>query len=219
MMDTIMRQSFFKHTVSAFVILILLLSPLSVGAQSGYEQRLERREKVWQKLIPNLYMLQYGGGIATVSAGLGWDYGRARQWETHILFGFVPKRYSHSHYWTFNIRQTYTPWSIPIKNIVSYRPLTASLLVNSILHNDFWMSEPDRYPHGYYGFSSRMRFHIAVGQRWTFAIPRDKRLISSQLSVYYELSTCDLYVRQKFLNSAIPFKDILSLGFGIIFTI
>ena len=64
-----------------------------------------------------------------------------------------------------------------------------------------------------------MRFHLAVGQRWTFAIPRDKRLISSKLSVYYELSTCDLYVRQKFLNSEIPLSDILSLGFGVIFTI
>lgn len=214
-----MRQSFFKSTISGFIILALILLPLSSSARSKYEQRLERREKMWQKLIPNLYMMQYGGGIANISAGFGWDYGRSNQWETHILLGFVPKKDSHSHYWTFNLRQSYIPWSIPIKQIIQFKPITTSLLVNSILHNDFWMSEPDRYPHGYYGFSSRMRFHLAVGQRWTFVIPRNKRLISSQLSLYYELSTCDLYVRQKFLNSTIPLKDILSLGFGFIFTI
>lgn len=215
----IMRQSIFKFTVTAVIMLSLCFIPVAATAQSKYEQRLERRAEMWKKLIPDLYMIQYGGGIATVSTGIGWDYGRSKQWETHILLGFVPKKYSHSHYWTFNLRESYTPWRIPVKQIVQFKPLTVSLLINSILHGDFWMSEPDRYPHGYYGFSSRMRFHLAVGQRWTFAIPRDKRLISSKLSVYYELSTCDLYVRQKFLNSEIPLSDILSLGFGVIFTI
>jgi len=208
-----------KLLFATFTLLALAITPLCAYAQSKYEQRLERREKTWQKLIPDLYVLQYGGGISSISAGVGWDYGKSKQWETHILFGFVPRKQSHSHYWTFNLRETYTPWGIQIGRITKYKPLSVSLLVNSILHGDFWMSEPDRYPHGYYGFSSRMRFHLSVGQRWSFAIPRDKRLLPSQLSLYYEVSTCDLYVRQKFLNSSIPIKDILSLGFGVIFTI
>ena len=40
-----------------------------------YEQRLEQRLNNWKRLIPNLMSLQYAGGIGTVSAGVGWDYG------------------------------------------------------------------------------------------------------------------------------------------------
>lgn len=214
-----MKLSNSKIIFAAVAALSLFIAPYTAYSQSKYEQRLERREKVWQKLIPDLYILQCGGGISTVSTGVGWDYGKSKQWETHILFGFVPRKHSHSHYWTFNLRETYTPWCLHLSPAIKYKPLSVGLLVNSILHSDFWMSEPERYPRGYYGFSSRMRFHFAVGQRWIFAIPRDKRFISSQLSLYYELSTCDLYVRQKCLNSSVPFKDILSLGFGVIFTI
>ena len=39
--------------------------------------------------------------------------------------------------------------------------------------------------------------------------------MSSRLSVYYEVSTCDLYVRQKMLNKDIPLKDIITLGVGL----
>lgn len=99
------------------------------------------------------------------------------------------------------------------------RPLTVSLSLNSIIHGDFWASEPDRYPHGYYGFSSRLRFHLGVGQRFSFDIPRSLRFLSSSISVYYELSTCDLYVRQKILNSSIPLRDILVLGIGAVWAI
>lgn len=94
-----------------------------------------------------------------------------------------------------------------------------SLSVNSILHSDFWTSEPDRYPSGYYGFSSRIRFHLGIGQRFTYNIPLERRYLGRQISVYYEISTCDLYVRQKMLNGSIPLKDIIILGAGIIYTI
>ncbi len=218
-MATNMKSSIFKISIISAIAVAALLLPATAAAQSKYERRIERREIFWQKLLPDMYMLQYAGGLATVSAGIGWDYGRSDQWETHILFGYIPHRYNHPHYFTFNIRQAYIPWKIGIAQSVRFKPLSVALSVNSILHGDFWMSEPDRYPHGYYGFSSRMRFHLAFGQRWTFTIPRDKRVMSSQLSVYYEISTCDLYVRQKVLNSTIPFKDILSLGFGVIFEI
>jgi hypothetical protein len=60
-----------------------------------------------------------------------------------------------------------------------------------------------------------VRFHLGVGQRFTFIVPEQKRFMSSRLSVYYEVSTCDLYVRQKMLNKDIPLKDIITLGVGL----
>ena len=181
----------------------------------AYHSRLVRRAERWNKLIPNIFTLQFAGGIGMFSAGIGWDYGRSDQWETHLLVGFTPKRYNYQTYWTLTLREVYNPWKIRLGRHWSMKPLSVNLALNSILHNDFWMSEPDRYPHGYYGFSSRMRFHLGLGQRFTFAIPEHKRWISSSLSVYYEVSTCDLYVRQKILNKKIPLKDIITLAVGL----
>ena len=39
------------------------------------------------------------------------------------------------------------------------------------------------------------------------------------MSLYYEVSSCDLYIRQKFMSSSIPLKDILCLGIGWQYTI
>ncbi len=153
------------------------------------------------------------------SAGIGWDYGSSDQWETHLLLGFTPKRYNYQTYWTLTLREYYNPWKINIGQHFSLKPLSVNLSINSILHKDFWMSEPDRYPHGYYGFSSRMRFQLGVGQRFTFNIPEYRRFLSSSISFYYEVSTCDLYLRQKFLNKSIPLKDIFTIGVGMLYKI
>ena len=188
----------------------------------AYYRRLQKRQEHWDKLIPNLFTLQYAGDIGLISAGLGWDYGRSNQWETHLLVGFLPKRFQYHHYWTLTLRQTYAPWNLHftcLNQRWSVKPLFVNLSLNSILHGAFWTSEPDRYPHGYYGFSSRLRFHLGIGQRFSFHIPEQKRFLSRKVSVYYEISTCDLYVRQKAISHSIPLKDILAIGVGVIYTI
>lgn len=184
-----------------------------------YERRLAKREMMWKRLLPNLFTLQYAGGIGMFSTGFGWDYGRSQQWETHMLIGFVPKRYEYPAYATFTLRETYVPWKVRINGCWSVKPFTVSLSLNSIFSGDFWTSEPERYPKGYYGFSSRLRFHLGFGQRVTFTVPEGKRRLGQQFTLYYEISTCDLYVRQKILSSKVPLKDIIILGIGVIYTI
>lgn len=185
---------------------------------TAYQKRLERRKLGWEKLIPDLTIIQYAGDIGMISLGLGWDYGKSQQWETHILFGYLPKRYKYNHYWTFTLRETYLPWDITMKRW-HIKPLSVSLAVNSILHEDFWTSQPDRYPSGYYEFSTKLRFHIGIGQRFSYDIPEKKRFMSRRISFYYEISTCDLYIYEKIKSSSIPLKDILILGAGLIYTI
>ncbi len=197
--------------------LVLLLCALPLCAEQfdslcAYEQRLQKRQTAWSRLLPDMYVVQYAGDFGMISAGMGWSYGH-NHWETHFLVGYLPPKYGHSHYWTTTLRQLYLPWSLQRDgSSFSFRPLTVSLSLNSIIHGDFWMSEPDR-------FSSRMRFHLGLGQRFTFDIPRSRRFLSSSISLYYELSTCDLYVRQKILNSSIPLRDILVLGIGAVWKI
>lgn len=187
---------------------------------SKYEQRLTRGKEFWERLAPNLYSVQFAGGMGMFSVGMGWDYGSSDQWETHLSVGFLPNRYGNPVYWTATLKENYMPWRVGLGNSpLELRPFCVALGLNSILHGDFWTSEPDRYPGGYYGFSSRLRFILGVGQRLTVNIPYERRRLGRQLSVYYEVSTCDLYVRQKILCSSIPLKDIITLGIGVIYTI
>lgn len=148
--------------------------------------------------------------------GPGWDYGRHNQWETDMLFGILPKYESRKAKLTFTLKQNYIPWDLRIKESpFSINPLTCGMYVNTVFGDDFWVNEPDRYPKGYYGFSSKIRFHVFLGQRVTFNIDRRHRFMAKQISLFYEISTCDLYVISAFTNKYLKPKDYLSLSFGI----
>ena len=154
------------------------------------------------------------------SAGIGWDYGRDNKFETHLMIGFLPKRYNSSAYATLTLREEYLPWRIRIASTpFEVRPLSVSLAMNTIFSSDFWTSEPDRYPNGYYAFSSRVRFHLGIGSRLTFRIPERRRYVVKHISLYYVVSVCDLYLRQKIVDSAVPTGDIFTIGIGAILTI
>ena len=86
---------------------------------------------------------------------------------------------------------------------------------NTVFGNEFWIHEPERYPKGYYGFSSKVRIHVFLGQRLTYNIPPRWRLGARAVTFYYEISTCDLYVVSAFTNKYLKPKDYLSLSFGL----
>ena len=95
--------------------------------------------------------------MGLLSWGIGWDYGKRGQWETDLLLGFIP-RYSSKHFkMTMTLKQNYIPWSIWLGKDFSLEPLTTGIYFNTVFSDDFWTSEPERYPRGYYGFSTRIR--------------------------------------------------------------
>lgn len=203
---------------------LLLGASLNAAAKtqesvSAYEHRMALRVERWNRLIPRIALLQYAGGMGTVSTGPGWSYARDHCLETHLLLGFIPKRYNRHAYWTLTARELWMPWRLHIpKTNFEVRPLTVSLSVNSILHEDFWNSQPDRYPSGYYSISTRLRFLLGLGQRFSYNIPESRRVWGRRFSFYYEVSICDLYVRQSILYKGIPFHDLLTIGVGFIHT-
>lgn len=184
-----------------------------------YERRVDRMKRGWSNIVPNLSTLQYAGDIGMVSLGVGWDYGRRNEWETYLMFGYVPKNETPKAFVTMTLKEVYTPWTIRKGKHWGFSPLFLTLMVNTTLNGEFWTSEPDRYPKGYYGFSNKVRFHIGVGQKLRLFDIQKKSRWCKDMALYYEISTCDLYVRQKFLNKYIPLKDIFVLGVGIQYTI
>ena len=148
------------------------------------------------------------------SFGGGWDYYRGH-WETDFLVGFVPSDgYGDAHA-TFTLKQNYYPWNIDVKGTrFSFEPLACGVYVNTIFGEDFWTRQPDKYPDGYYWFSTRIRTHIFLGERATIKLDPWKLPIHS-VTLFYELSTCDLYLINAIKNSALKPSDYLSLSFGV----
>ncbi len=183
--------------------------------ESHYDKRVHRYRKHWDALIPTQFVIQNAGNMGLLSAGLGWNYGKRGKWETHLLFGFIPKHKSPRAKMTMTIKENFIPWSIDLKRGWRFEPLSTSFYVNTVFGGEFWKSQPDRYPDGYYFMSTKLHLNVALGQQFTFEIPREKRKGSKSITLFYEISTCDLYIRSKFLDHSVPWKDILGLSLGV----
>lgn len=82
--------------------------------RTGYDNRVHRFRKNWERIIPTHAKIQYAGNMGLLSFGTGWDYGKRNQWETDILLGFIPKYSSKKTKVTMTLKQNYMPWSINI---------------------------------------------------------------------------------------------------------
>ena len=71
--------------LNRFVISVVMLTcSLHVMAgdsldteKSKFEQRLERKQNAWLSLIPTHFVIQNAGNMGTLSAGIGWSYGKS----------------------------------------------------------------------------------------------------------------------------------------------
>ena len=80
-----------------------------------YDKRVHHYRQNWESLIPTQLILQTCGNMGLFSVGVGWDYGKRGQWETQLLFGYIPKYSSHSVKMTITLKENYIPWSINLK--------------------------------------------------------------------------------------------------------
>lgn len=195
--------------------ILLFLFSTNVMAQSKYEKRVESYKSQWDKLTPRYVKIQYAGGMGLISIGTGWDYGKNKQWETDLLFGYLPRYSTKKSKITFTLKQNFIPWSKRLNKNFSLEPLATGLYVNTIFDGEFWVNEPDKYPNGYYSFSTKMRFNIYIGQRITFHIPSEKRFFTKSITAFYEISSNDLYIASAFTNSYLKPTDYLRLSFGL----
>lgn len=182
---------------------------------SRYDKNRQRLMKRWKRLIPTQASLQYAGSIGLMSVGWGWHYGKGQHWETDMLIGVVPRYHTEKFHTTFTIKQRYVPWHCMVSHRWTIEPLTAGVFFNTISGDDFWRSLPDKYPKHYYGFSTKVRANIFLGQRLRYNIPRSKRLAHQAVSFYYELSSCDLYIVSKATNKEYPWQETLTLALGL----
>ncbi len=207
-----MEESSMKRLIFS---LLVFCSVAAWGQADSARIRLtERYRTAWEALVPKHFTAQYAGSIGLMNFGVGWHYYR-NHWETELLFGWVPKYASEETKVTTTLKQRYIPWRIPISSRWDIEPLTAGLFMNTIFGENFWRSEPSRYDNGYYGFMTKVRANIFMGQRVRYKIPTKKQRFYESISLYYELSICDLYLVSSVPNSRVSLWDTLSLAFGL----
>lgn len=197
--------------------LLVQRNDTTVDVPTRYEKYVSRRQKHWAKIIPTYGKIQYAGNMGLLSFGTGWDYGKKNQWETDLFFGFIPKYSSKKAKITMTLKQNYMPWNLNLGKGFSTEPLACGLYLNTVFGDRFWVREPDRYPKGYYGFATKIRAHIYLGQRLTYHIPPQYRFSAKSVTFFYELSTCDLYLISAVTNRYLRPRDYLSLSFGLKF--
>jgi len=183
-----------------------------------YNRRVFKYRKYWAALIPTHAIIQNAGNMGLISAGIGWSYGKYRQWETALLVGFIPKYHSTRPKITSTLKETYVPFRHYYRNGWVSELLTCGLYINTVYGHEFWKSQPGRYPDGYYKMlSTRFRANVFLGQRITKLIPYNKQKLLKSVSLFYEVSTCDLYIRAMFQSNNVELQDILGLSLGLKF--
>lgn len=208
-----MKLSIFKWIPLFLFVSLITHSQESYMEENRYNKAVQTYTNGWNKIIPRYSKIQFAGSMGLLSIGTGWNYYRDH-WETDLLFGIIPRNVDNNAKITLTLKQNYYPWDIHLSDKLSFAPLTCGVYINILFDREFWRSQPNKYPEKYYWFSTRFRSHIFLGERFTLDLNKEKSYHKS-ISFFYELSTCDLYLINKFGNKVLKPKDFLSLSFGI----
>lgn len=185
-------------------------------AFSKYDRRVYRYRRLWNFLIPTQFIMQYAGNMGVMSIGVGWDYGHHRQFETNLLFGYLPKFRSRDAKMTMTLKQNFIPWRLRLTDKCHIEPLSCGIYFNTVFGQEFWGKQPKRYPDKYYPMlSTKVRINAFVGQRISYAVHHNRRKFIKSISAFYEISTCDIYVRAMAQDSSIKLWDIIGLSLGL----
>lgn len=183
---------------------------------SKYDRRVYRYRRLWNFLIPTQLIVQNAGNMGVVSVGVGWDYGCHRQYETNLLFGYLPKFRSRDAKMTLTLKQNFVPWKLPLTGRSYVEPLSFGIYFNTVFGQEFWGKQPKRYPDKYYPMlSTKVRVNAFVGQRVSYTVPHNRRKFIKSLTAFYEISTCDIYVRAMVQDGGVRLWDILGLSLGL----
>ena len=188
---------------------------LADGKLTRYDRRIMRYRKHWDLLIPTSGIIQTCGNMGIISLGIGWEYGKRRQWETQLLFGYIPKFSSDDEKLTMTLKENFIPWRVMFKKGWSFEPLECGLYLNTVFGSDFWTRQPSKYENGYYPFSTRIRPNIFIGEQFSKEISVNKRKFIKSFTFFYELSTNDIYTMSFIRNGKAEFWDVFGLSLGL----
>lgn len=215
-----------SYIFKAIILLSFVFSDINASAHNNiysdtdttttkYDRRVEKYCRHWDALIPKQIVMQYAGNMGVISAGVGWNYGKHKQWETHFLLGYLDRFDSGRPKMTMTLKQNFIPWRVDLGKNWMLEPLECGIYLNSVFGEEFWNKQPKKYPKSYYWFSTKIRPNIFIGQRITKKIPHNERHFIKSCTFFYELSSPEVYLMEWYNNSYLKLSDVFSLSLGI----
>ncbi|PJJ52833.1 hypothetical protein [Hymenobacter chitinivorans] len=163
---------------------------------------------------PRHLVLQTAGGLGMVSAGAGYTYAQDKI-DTDILLGYVPKKFAGSTLTLASAKFIYSPFTVRISDKWQVKPVSVGAYF-SYTHGTLNDEERGQYTKDYYWWSSDTRYGPLAGGRVTYARPAKANGRPRTVSVYYDLSTNDLYLQSYVTNTkGLSLGQILVLGLGV----
>jgi hypothetical protein len=165
-----------------------------------------------QAASPYHAKVQFAGDLGLISVGAGRSFFQEKL-ETDLFLGYLPEQVGGERIFTAALKATYVPFqSIPVKAL-DWQPLRMGLQVGYTFGDDYFAFEPrDKYPKGYYGFSTALHYYVFLGGQVDFS--RVEKL--HRFGVYYEFGSNAEYLisyaqNPKYLS---PWK-IFNLALGV----
>lgn len=173
--------------------------------------------KAQKFLIPETAMVQRAGSIGFNSFGIGYNLFRNNKGSLDLAWGYVPKSRG-GRQDIFAAKFAYRPVSIQLKQFGVLQLVNPGLFITHHPGGKFHTTlEKDKYPAGYYWWSSAVRFHLSAATELKINTPQKfAKTGIDQVALYGEFNTNELYFVSWFRNrDKLPFADIWKLGFGV----
>ncbi len=198
-------------TFKRFYITLLFLIPILF--LKG--QKIDNNGFLPNKFLPNNVKLQYAGGIGLMSVGIGYTFLKQRL-DVTLFYGYVPKIFSVSSLHSVSLQTTLKLIKIKVNKNIEILPLNFGWYLHHTFNKEFWLKQPNYYPKGYYWWSPGRNAGIFFSNEIRTKL-FSNNMPASGIAFYFRVGTRGLYISSIWNNSTIPLKDILELGFGIVF--
>lgn len=189
-------------------ILVIASSTAAPGTCRADEE--PDREESHPFYVPSQAKLQFAGNIGLLSAGGGWSWWH-RTIDLDLLFGWVPPMQGDDPIFIGTLKVTGWPVELDLGDDWNLRPISAGGVVSYTFGDDYWVFPPDRYPNGYYPFSTAVRFGAFLGGSVgrSFQAPRN-------VDFYWELGVTDLELWLLLENPhQLTVWDVLHVALGV----
>lgn len=183
---------------------VAILIALATALPSSAAAREDRRH--W--LVPDHVKLQLAGEIGFLSPGVGWELGR----RVHLdaFFGWVPEAVGGHDIFSFTTKLLYAPWRESVGRHWRVQPLIAGIQLSYTFGSQYWITQPDRYPGGYYDLPTALSAGVSVGGTVARKLRGER-----EVGLYYELVALDHMIRAWIENpETVGAGDVFSFAIG-----
>ncbi len=168
-------------------------------------------------LIPKEVVLQHGGSIGFLSAGVGYPLFKNERGSLDLNYGFVPEKRG-GPLRILSAKFAYRPFEVKIADGIKLYPANPGFFVSYHIGKQFdFYWDKDTYEDGYYWWSTALRPHLSLSTELKFdALKILKTSHIKGISVYSEFNTNELYMASYYKNTGtISLLEIFKLGLGL----